>query len=83
MPIALVTGTSTGIGLETAIAFARRDYRVFAGIRNPATAAALDDAVAQGLPIVPIPLDVNRDDSVEQAVAGVLAQAGAVDVAGQ
>jgi NAD(P)-dependent dehydrogenase (short-subunit alcohol dehydrogenase family) len=80
MPIALVTGCSTGIGLETAIAFARRDYRVFAGIRNPATAAQLDDAVAQGLPIVPVALDVNCDDSVELAVAGILAQAGAVDV---
>jgi NAD(P)-dependent dehydrogenase (short-subunit alcohol dehydrogenase family) len=80
MPIALITGTSTGIGLETAIAFARRDYRVFAGIRNPATAAALHDAVAQGLPIVPIPLDVDRDDSVRQAVDSVLQQAGAVDV---
>jgi NAD(P)-dependent dehydrogenase (short-subunit alcohol dehydrogenase family) len=80
MPTALVTGTSTGIGLETAIALARGGYRVFAGIRNPATAAALHEAVAQGLPIEPVSLDVDRDDSVQQAVDGVLAQAGAVDV---
>ena len=81
MPNALITGCSTGIGLDTAIAFARRDYRVFAGIRNPATAAALHEAVATGLPIVPVPLDVDRDDSVQQAVERVLQEAGAVDAA--
>ena len=72
MSIALITGTSTGIGLEAAIAFARRGYRVFAGIRNPATAASLDDAVSQGLPIVPVSLDVDRDDSVARAVSEFL-----------
>jgi NAD(P)-dependent dehydrogenase (short-subunit alcohol dehydrogenase family) len=80
MLTALITGTSTGIGLETALAFARKDYRVFAGVRHPATASALHEAVAQRLPIVPIPLDVDRDDSVEQAVGEVLDRVGAVDV---
>jgi NAD(P)-dependent dehydrogenase (short-subunit alcohol dehydrogenase family) len=80
MPTALVTGTSTGIGLETVLAFARRGYRVFAGIRNPATAGALEEAVAQGLPIRPVALDVDRDESVRQAVESVLAEAGVVDV---
>src|SRR5579885_3211349 len=80
MPIALVTGTSTGIGLETVLAFARRGYRVFAGIRNPATAGALEEAVAQDLPIRPVALDVDRDESVRQAVESVVAEAGGVDV---
>jgi NAD(P)-dependent dehydrogenase (short-subunit alcohol dehydrogenase family) len=35
MQTALVTGTSTGIGRETALHFARQGYRVFAGVRNP------------------------------------------------
>ncbi len=80
MKIALITGTSTGIGLETAIAFARRGYEVFAGARRPGQSAGLQDAVAAGLPIVPVVLDVDRDESVRAAVAEVLAAAGAVDV---
>ena len=80
MRTAIVTGTSSGIGLETAIALARKNYRVFAGIRNPAAASALHEAVAQGLPIVPVPLNVDQDSSVRQAVDSVLEREGTVDV---
>ena len=73
MPSALVTGTSTGIGLETALYFARNGYRVFAGARKPETVEHHEN-------IVPIKLDVNDDASVRECVAGVLREAGAVDV---
>ena len=80
MPTALITGTSTGIGLETAVAFARKGYRVFAGLRSPVSASLLQTAIVDGLPIVMVQLDVDDDDSVENAVSDVLAQAGAIDV---
>ena len=37
MPVALITGTSTGIGLQTALLFARKGYRVWAGARTPSS----------------------------------------------
>ncbi len=80
MPTALITGTSTGIGLETAIAFARKGYRVFAGLRSPAKASLLQKAIGGGLPIVMVKLDVDDDDSVAHAVSSVLEHAGAIDV---
>jgi len=73
MPTALITGTSTGIGLETALHFARQGYRVFAGARNPA-------AVEKHPNIAAVKLDVDQDESVREAVGRVLQEAGAIDV---
>jgi NAD(P)-dependent dehydrogenase (short-subunit alcohol dehydrogenase family) len=73
MPTALITGTSTGIGLETALYFAGQGYRVFAGARNPA-------AVAKHPNIVAVKLDVDQDESVRDAVGRVRQEAAAIDV---
>ncbi len=35
MKTVLITGTSKGIGLETALTFGRNGYRVFATMRSP------------------------------------------------
>jgi len=37
----LITGTSSGIGRECALYLAKLGYRVFAGVRNEADAAAI------------------------------------------
>jgi NAD(P)-dependent dehydrogenase (short-subunit alcohol dehydrogenase family) len=73
MPTALITGTSTGIGRETARHFASHGYRVFAGARNPA-------AVEKHPNIAAVKLDVDRDEQVREAVDSVLQEAGAIDV---
>ncbi len=73
MPTALITGTSTGIGLETALYFARNGYRVYAGARKP-------EVVEQHSNIVAVKLDVDDDASVRAGVAHVLGEAGAIDV---
>jgi NAD(P)-dependent dehydrogenase (short-subunit alcohol dehydrogenase family) len=80
MQIAVVTGTSTGIGLTTSLHLARNGYRVFAGMRNLGKAAPLRDAAAaEGLPVHLIELDVTTADSVTAAFATIAAE-GPVDV---
>jgi NAD(P)-dependent dehydrogenase (short-subunit alcohol dehydrogenase family)/predicted ester cyclase len=76
MPVALITGTSTGIGLATARLFAQRGYDVYAGARSPSRSEGLAQAIADGLSIIPVPLDVDGDDSVSAAMATI----GEVDV---
>ena len=66
--IAVVTGTSSGIGLATSLELARRGYRVFAGMRNLAKSGPLREAAAkEDLPVEGIELDVTAQDSVERA----------------
>jgi NAD(P)-dependent dehydrogenase (short-subunit alcohol dehydrogenase family) len=80
MSVVLVTGSSSGIGLATALHFAREGWDVHAGVRNPATAAELQQAiVAENLPITPVPIDVDDAGSVTRGVSEVLARAGQID----
>ena len=67
----------TGIGLATAIHFARLGHDVYAGVRNPATATELARAIeSEKLPITPVRLDVDDAGSVKHAVGEVLEGAG-------
>jgi len=68
MNIALVTGTSTGIGLTTSLHLARNGYQVFAGMRNLAKADALERAASdEALPLDIIQLDICDPQSVTRA----------------
>jgi NAD(P)-dependent dehydrogenase (short-subunit alcohol dehydrogenase family) len=81
MSIAIVTGTSTGIGLSTAITLARAGHRVFAGMRNLDRGAELREIIsAEKLPITVIQLDVDDDGSVDKAFKQVIADNGRIDV---
>ena len=62
----LITGTSSGIGLATALHFARQGHQVVAGARNPEGARDLQDAIASGLPITSVRIDVDDDASVRE-----------------
>ena len=78
--IAVVTGTSSGIGLATSLELARGGYRVFAGLRNPAKAGPLREAAAkEDLPVELAELDVTSPDSVARAFDAVRKH-GPVDV---
>jgi NAD(P)-dependent dehydrogenase (short-subunit alcohol dehydrogenase family) len=74
----LVTGTSTGLGLETALLLASRGFRVFAGVRDleRSRAAVLEAAVARGVPLEVVRVDLTDRESVSRAVEGIVAAAG-------
>jgi NAD(P)-dependent dehydrogenase (short-subunit alcohol dehydrogenase family) len=47
MSSVLITGTSKGIGLETALAFARAGHQVYPTMRNPSQSPALAQTAAR------------------------------------
>lgn len=80
-PIALITGTSTGIGLSAAVLMAKAGFQVVATLRNPEKADRLRDrAAAEGVELDIRALDVESDDSVRKCMEGVLQRHGRVDV---
>src|ERR1051326_6272717 len=80
MKIAVVTGSSTGIGYSTSLHLARHGYRGCAGMRNLAKAEALrEEARAATLTVEIVELDVVSGDSVKSAFDTVARQ-GPVDV---
>jgi NAD(P)-dependent dehydrogenase (short-subunit alcohol dehydrogenase family) len=81
MAIALITGTSSGIGLATAVSLARRGHKVIATMRNLEGAAELQKIIStEQLPITVVDLDVNDDASVERSIGRALAENGRIDV---
>lgn len=71
MPTVLITGCSSGFGLETARYFLERDWQVIATMRAPR-----EDLLAASQKLRILPLDVSDTASIGEAVA----MAGPVDV---
>jgi len=72
----VITGASRGIGLATALELARAGHLVTATMRNPGGSPELGDQAAKAkLPIRIETMDVDSDQSVQQAFARILAQA--------
>lgn len=78
---ALVTGTSTGMGLHTAIELARRGFTVVATMRDTSRRGGLDAAASEaGVTLDVRSLDVTDHDAARACVDGVLADHGHIDV---
>ena len=81
MKSVIITGTSKGIGLDTALAFGRAGYKVFATMRNLEKATLLKQKIeAESLPIAISEMDVDSDTSVERCIGTILRENGPVDV---
>jgi len=79
--VALVTGSSSGVGLETALALARDGYHTFASMRDVRKAVELEHvAKKENLPIDVIELDVDKEESIVSAIKKVVADKGRLDV---
>jgi len=79
--VALVTGTSSGMGLHTAVELARRGLTVVATMRDPSRAAALTDAAREaGVELAVRALDVTDHEAARACVDGVITDHGRIDV---
>jgi NAD(P)-dependent dehydrogenase (short-subunit alcohol dehydrogenase family) len=75
----LITGSSTGLGLETALYLAERGLRVYATIRDIANRdAVLAAAAARGVELEVVQLDMTDSASIERAVDEIVAANGTI-----
>lgn len=80
-PVALITGTSSGIGLSSAVAAAGHGFTVVATLRDTSKDAALRAAAeAAGVTLDIRRLDVVDEASITVCVDGVVADHGSLDV---
>ena len=78
--VALVTGCSSGIGLETAISLAREGHFTYATMRNMKKSGDLDKIVHdEDLPIKILELDVDDEESVDNTIAKIMEEKGRID----
>ena len=79
--VAVVTGSSTGIGYETSLTLARNGFPTYATMRNLNKSENMKMvATKENLPIRIKQLDVTDDISVTNAVQAVSSEAGRIDV---
>jgi NAD(P)-dependent dehydrogenase (short-subunit alcohol dehydrogenase family) len=81
MALALVTGSSSGIGLATAVALARSGHTVVATMRNLDRDGDIRKiAEKERVPIHLAKIDVDDDDSVREGFAKIVTEHGPIDV---
>jgi NAD(P)-dependent dehydrogenase (short-subunit alcohol dehydrogenase family) len=79
--VALVTGSSSGIGLETSLTLAENKFRTYATMRNIDKAAnVLELAKKRDVVLEIAKLDVNDDYSVQQAIQQIVEKEKAIDL---
>ncbi len=73
----VVTGASTGLGLETALYLAERDFKVYATMRDLGRREALDqEAMRRKVRLDVLQLDITNPDSIQKAFHTVVQQSG-------
>ena len=82
--VAVVTGSSTGIGYETSLTLARNGFHTYATMRKiegqEGSKHITDIAKKENLPLQVIQLDVNIDKSVVDAINKIVDQEKRIDV---
>jgi NAD(P)-dependent dehydrogenase (short-subunit alcohol dehydrogenase family) len=78
----IITGSSSGFGLQAAKDFADKGYRVFATMRNPDGKNAEKKAELEkhASHIKVVDMDVTDEASVKAAMEGILGEAGEIDI---
>ncbi len=77
----VITGTSTGLGLETSILFAKNGYKVFATMRDLSKGNELNGRIAkENLDIEVLQLDVTDDTSVQTCFHQIIEKNKQIDI---
>ena len=79
--VAIVTGSSTGIGFETSLALSRNEFFTYATVHRLEEPNKIKDiAKKENLPLQVIQLDVNNDNSVKNTIDKIVNESGRIDV---
>ncbi|HKO41541.1 MAG TPA: SDR family oxidoreductase, partial [Nitrososphaeraceae archaeon] len=79
--IAVVTGSSTGIGFETSLLLARNGFYTYATMRDTHKGDNIKEiANDENLPLKVLSMDVDNDDSVRNTIQNVLDEKKKIDI---
>jgi len=79
--VAVVTGSSSGIGYETSLLLARNQFTTYATMRNLNKGEELKGiASRERIPLHIAQLNVNDDSSVENAIGSIFKENGKIDL---
>ena len=79
--IAVVTGTSTGIGFETSLLLARNGFYTYATMRDTLKSDKIEKiANKENLPLEVLSMDVDNDDSVRNAIEKIIDEKQKIDI---
>ena len=79
--VALITGSSSGIGYETSLALARSGFCTYAGVRNTKNSDILEKKIAkEKLDLNILQLDVNDKSSIDNAINRIKTEEKRIDV---
>jgi NAD(P)-dependent dehydrogenase (short-subunit alcohol dehydrogenase family) len=79
--VAVVTGSSSGIGFETSLLLARKGFYTYATMRNLNKSKELSEITEkENLPLNVLQLDVTDDISVQQAIQFIVEEEKHIDI---
>jgi NAD(P)-dependent dehydrogenase (short-subunit alcohol dehydrogenase family) len=81
--VAVITGSSSGIGFETSLLLARNGLYTYATMRNPDKSkkeGIVNVANREKLPLQVTQLDVTNDKSVKESIDKIVTEQGRIDV---
>lgn len=79
--VALVTGSSSGVGFETSLALARNGYHTFASMRDTAKSDnLLQKAKDENLSVEVVELDVDKEESIVSSIKKIISDKGRIDI---
>ena len=79
--VAVVTGSSTGIGFETSLMLARNGYFTYATMRDIQKSKEIKRIAQQeNLPIRIVEMDVDNDNSVKKTIEKIISERNRIDI---